>query len=67
MCSGSTIAVYDKIRNTFMGELDKLLGGGGGGEGGEGGAGLKSLVLNNFERTGIVLQCENRDRYDYKD
>ena len=27
MCSGSVLYNYDSIRNTFMGELDKLLGG----------------------------------------
>ena len=44
--------MYDNIRNTFMEDLDNLLG--------------KSFEEfsspNNFERTGFVLGCENWER-----
>ena len=43
-----------------MGELDKLLGGGGGGDFEE------FSTLDNFNRTGYILGCENWDRYDFK-
>ena len=43
-----------------MGELDKLLGGGGGGSFEE------FSTLDNFNRTGFILGCENWDRYDFK-
>ena len=46
-----------------MGELDKLFffwgGGGGGGEFEE------FSTLDNFNRTGFILGCENWDRYMY--
>ena len=45
---------YDSIRNTFMGELDKLLGGG---------SFEEFSTLDNFNRTGLILGCENWDRY----
>ena len=48
------------LENTFMGELEKLLGGGGGGGGFE-----EFNTLDNFNRTGFILGCENRDRYDF--
>ena len=51
--------VYDSIRNTFMGELDKLLGGGGGNF-------EEFSTLDNFNRTGFILGCENWDRYYFK-
>ena len=41
-----------------MGELDKLLGGGGEGSFEE------FSTLDNFNRTGFILGCENWDRYD---
>ena len=43
-------------RNTFMGELDKLLGG----------RFEEFSTLDNFNRTGFILECENWDRYDFK-
>ena len=46
------VHVYDSIRNTFMGELDKLLGGGGGG----GGSFEEFSTLDNFNRTGFILE-----------
>ena len=49
--------VYDIIRNTFMGELDKLL---------RGGSFEEFSTLDNFNRTGFILGCENWDRYDFK-
>ena len=40
--------VFDTIRNTFMGELDNLLG-----------RNFEEFsALNNFKRTGFVLGCE---------
>ena len=45
------------IRNTFMGELDKLLGGG---------SFEVFSALDNINRTGFILGCENWDRYDFK-
>ena len=45
-----------------MGDLDKLLGGGGGG----GGSFEEFSTLDNFNRTGFILGCENWDRYDFK-
>ena len=39
-----------------MGELDKLLGG----------SFEEFSTLDNFNRTGFILGCENRDRYDFK-
>ena len=47
---------YDIIRNTFVKDLDNLLGG----------SFEEFRSLNNFERTGFVLRCENWDRYDFK-
>ena len=47
---------YDTIINTFMEDLDKLLGG----------SFEEFSALNNFERTGFVLGCENWERYDLK-
>ena len=47
---------YDTIRSTFMEDLDKLLGG----------SFEEFSALNNFERTGFVLGCENWERYDFK-
>ena len=44
-----------------MGELDKLSGGGGGG-----GSLEEFITLDNFNRTGFILGCENWDRYDFK-
>ena len=44
------------FRNTFMGELDKLLGG----------SFEEFSTLDNFNRTGFILGCENWDRYDFK-
>ena len=44
-----------------MGELDKLLGGGGGG-----GSFEEFSTLDNFNRTGFILGCENWDRYYFK-
>ena len=44
------------IRNTFMENLDNLLGG----------SFEEFSALNNFERTGFVLGCENWERYDFK-
>ena len=52
-------SVYDSIRNTFMGELDKLLGGGGGGS-------FEEFITLVNDRTGFILGCENWDRYDFK-
>ena len=43
--------VYDSIRNTFMGELDELLGG-------------SFEEFSTLDRTGFILGCENWDRYD---
>ena len=40
--------VYDTIRNTFVGELDNLLGG----------SFEEFSELDNFERTGLVSGCE---------
>ena len=48
--------VYDTIKNTFMEDLDNLLGG----------ILEEFSALNNFERTGFVLGCENWGRYDFK-
>ena len=45
--------VYDTISNTFIEDLDNLLGG----------SFEEFSALNNFERTGFVLGCE---RYDFK-
>ena len=39
-----------------MGELDKLLGG----------SFEEFSTLDNFNRTGSILGCENWDRYDFK-
>ena len=47
---------YDTIRSTFMEDLDKLLGG----------SFEEFSALNNFERTGFVLGCENWEKYDFK-
>ena len=47
---------YDTIINTFMEDLDNLLGG----------SFEEFSALNNFERTGFVLGCENWERYDLK-
>ena len=41
--------VYDSIRNTFMGELDTLLGG----------SFEEFSTLDNFNRMGFILGCEN--------
>ena len=49
--------VYDSSRHTFMGELDKLLGGG---------SFEEFSTLDNFNRTDFILGCENWDRYDFK-
>ncbi len=47
---------YDSIRNTFMGDLEKLLG--------------KNFVEfsahDDFSKAGFVLGCENWDRYDFE-
>ena len=45
---------YDTISNTFMEDLDNLLGG----------SFEEFSALNNFERTGFVLGCENWERCD---
>ena len=47
--------MYDSIRNTFMGELDKLLLGGGGS--------FEEFITLLNDRTGFILGCENWDRY----
>ena len=47
---------YDTFRSTFMEDLDNLLGG----------SFEEFSALNNFERTGFVLGCENWERYDFK-
>ena len=47
---------YDTNRNTFMEDLDNLLGG----------SFEEFSALNNFKRTGFVLGCENWERYDFK-
>ena len=47
---------YDTIRNTFMEDLDNLLGG----------SFEEFSALNNFERTGFVTGCENWEGYDFK-
>ena len=47
---------YDTIRNTFMEDLDNLLGG----------SFRDFSALNKFERRGFVLGCENWERYDFK-
>ena len=47
---------YDTFRSTFMEDLNNLLG-----ESFE-----EFSALNNFERTGFVLGCENWERYDFK-
>ena len=47
---------YDTIRNIFKEDLDDLLGGNF----------EEFSALNNFERTGFVLGCENWERYDFK-
>ena len=51
LCNCNNLLV--EIRNTFMGELDKLFGGGGGG-----GGVLRSLVhaLDHFNRTGFIFR-----------
>ena len=54
MCFGSVLCTVASIRNTFMGELDNLLGG----------SFEEFSTLENFERTGFG--CENWDRYDFK-
>ena len=41
---------YDTIRNTFMEDLDNLLGG----------SFKEFSKFNNFERRGFVIGCENR-------
>ena len=46
----------DTISNTFMGEI--VAGGGGSFE--------EFRALDNFERTGFVLGCENWDRSNFK-
>ena len=46
--------VYDTTRNTFMEDLNNLLGG----------RFEEFSALNNFERMGFVLGCENWERYD---
>ena len=48
--------VRHTIKNTFMEDLDNLLGG----------SFEEFSALNNFERTGFVLGCENWERYDFK-
>ena len=48
--------VYDTIRNTFIEDLDNLLGG----------SFEEFSALNNFGRTSFVLGCENWERYDFK-
>ena len=48
--------VYDTIRNIFMEDLNNLLGG----------SFEEFSALNNFERTGFVLGCENWERNDFK-
>ena len=48
--------MYDTIRNTFMEDLDSLLGGSFEG----------FSALNTFERMGFVLGCENRERCNFK-
>ena len=47
---------YDTIIDTFMEDLDNLLGG----------SFEEFSALNNFERTGFVLGCENWERYVLK-
>ena len=47
---------YDTIINTFMEDLENLLGG----------SFEEFSALNNFERTGFVLGCKNWERYDLK-
>ena len=47
---------YDTFRSTFMEDLDNLLGG----------SFEEFSALNNFERTGFVLGCENWEKYDFK-
>ena len=47
---------YDTFRSTFMEDLDNLLGG----------SFEEFSALNNFERTGFVLGCENWERYYFK-
>ena len=44
---------YDTFRSTFMEDLDNLLGG----------SFEEFSALNNFERTGFVLGCENWERW----
>ena len=46
--------MYDTIRNTFMGELDNLLGEG---------SFKEFTTLDNFKRTAFILGCENWDKY----
>ena len=48
--------MYDTIRNTFIEDLDNLLGG----------SFEEFSALNNFEGTGFVLGCENWEEYDFK-
>ncbi len=47
---------YDSIRNTFVGDLEKLLG--------------KNFVefsaLDDFSKAGFILESENWDRYDFE-
>ena len=48
--------VYDSIRNTFMAELENLLG-----------DSFKEFsTLDNFGKASFVLGCENWSRYDFK-
>ena len=47
---------YGAIRNTFMEDLDNLLGG----------SFEEFRSLNNIKRTGFVIGCENWERYDFK-
>ena len=44
--------MYDTIRNTFMVDLDNILGG----------SFKEFSALDNFRRTGFVLGCENWER-----
>ena len=48
--------VYDTIRSTFMGKLKNLLGG----------SFEEFSALDNVEKTGFVLGCENWNRSNFK-
>ena len=52
----SPVRGQEQDRNTFMGDLNNLLGG----------SFEESSALNNSKRTGFVLGCENWEGYDFK-